>query len=322
MQAPSLKRPLEIGKARNVLYFLYAKCQSSASHCSSFTSLTATSSPSINSCKPNDVCDISEPNALCDISISQAHSPSPIPSVNTYSSHNKEACSSHDSSLINCSSSGKSVNSLWHNRLGHVPFIKMKGISSIPVQFANKQPFLCHICSVARQTRSSFPQKSRTSTNRPFDILHIDIWGLYHESTYNNYKYFVTMVDDYTRSTWTHLMSSKANTLQILMAFVCMVENQFQTSIKTIRSDNGLEFTSNEAKTFYQSKGIIHQRSCPYTPQQNGVVERKHKYLLEIARTLLYQSKLPIRYWGGCLITTTYLINRLPSVSLKGKCPY
>ncbi|XP_015162182.1 uncharacterized protein [Solanum tuberosum] len=108
LQAPSLKRPLEIGKARNGLYFLCAKCQSSASHCSSFTSLTATSSPSINSCNPNYVCDISEPNALCDISVSQAHSPSPIPSVNTCSSHNKEACSFHDSSLINCSSSSKS----------------------------------------------------------------------------------------------------------------------------------------------------------------------------------------------------------------------
>jgi len=131
LQAPSLKRPLKIDRERNRLYFLCTKYQSSESHCSPFISLTATSSSFMNSCKPNDMCDISESDALCDISVSQAHSPSPIPSVNTYSSHNKEACSSHDSSLINCSSSDKSVNSLWHNRLGHVPFIKMKGISSI-----------------------------------------------------------------------------------------------------------------------------------------------------------------------------------------------
>ena len=79
-----------------------------------------------------------------------------------------------------------------------------------------------------------------------------------------------------------------------------MVENQFSTTVKTIRLDNGLEFTSNETTLFFQSKGIIHQKSCPYTPQQNGVVERKHKFILETARALLFQSKLPVKYWSEC----------------------
>jgi len=88
--------------------------------------------------------------------------------------------------------------------------------------------------------------------------MHIDIWGPYHVPTYNNYKYFLTMVDDHSRSTWTHLMSCKSNTLQILQVFVQMVQNQYQTSIKILSSDNGLEFTSHEALAFYQSKGILH----------------------------------------------------------------
>ena len=101
-----------------------------------------------------------------------------------------------------------------------------------------------------------------------------------------------------------------------------LIENQFQTKLKAIRLDNGLEFTSSEVVHFFQTKGIIHQKTCPYTPQQNGVVERKHKYLLETARALLFESKLPLRYWGECVLTATYIINRLPTKLLQNKSPY
>ena len=120
--------------------------------------------------------------------------------------------------------------------------------------------------------------------------------GSYHIRTHDGYHYFLTMVDDYSRSTWTQLLRCKSNDLQTIKAFVSLVEKQFQTKLKTIRSDNGLEFTSSEVVHLFQTKGIIHQKTCPYTPQQNGVVERKHKYLLETVRALLFQSKLPLRY--------------------------
>lgn len=115
---------------------------------------------------------------------------------------------------------------------------------------------------------------------------------------------------------------AKVTALQVIKAFVIFVENQFNTHIQIIRSDNGLEFTNIEANQFFQSKGIIHQKSCPYTPQQNGVVEWKHKYMLETARALLFQSQLPIKYWGECLLTATYIINRLPTTHFKTKCPF
>lgn len=130
------------------------------------------------------------------------------------------------------------------------------------------------------------------------------------------------MVDDYTRSTWIHLLSTKSNTLQVLKSFINMVENQFKTTIKTIRSDNGLEITSKETTQFFITNGIIHQKSCPYTPQQNNVVERKHNHLLQTARALLFQSKLPLEYWGECILITTHLINRLLSNYLKNKYLY
>ena len=124
---------------------------------------------------------------------------------------------------------------------------------------------------MARQSILSFPPKTHTTTSI-FELLHVDIWGPYQTPTHENFKYFITLVDDFSKSTWTHLLSSKNNAFHILKDFVLMVENQFNTTIKTIRSDNGLEFTSNESTLFFQAKEIIHQKSCPYTPQQNEVV--------------------------------------------------
>ncbi|XP_019256390.1 PREDICTED: uncharacterized protein LOC109234787 [Nicotiana attenuata] len=89
------------------------------------------------------------------------------------------------------------------------------------------------------------------------------------------------------------------------------------------QSDNALELgPTASGSIFFSEKGIQHQTSCPHTPQQNGVVERKHRHLLETARALLFQSHLPIRFWGDCVLTATYLINRFPSPLLNHKSPY
>ncbi|XP_075100974.1 uncharacterized protein LOC142176701 [Nicotiana tabacum] len=157
-------------------------------------------------------------------------------------------------SILSHSCAENNVNVLWHNRLGHVPFVKMKNITSIPANFSPKQPFNHTIYSMARQERLLFPQKTST-TNRIFEHLHVDLWASYHVPTHDRYKYFIIMVDDYSRFTWTHLLSSKSNALEILKNFMNLVENQFGVIVKSIKSDNGLEFTSKEATILFQSKG-------------------------------------------------------------------
>jgi len=92
----------------------------------------------------------------------------------------------------------------------------------------------------------------------------------------------LTLVDDFTRITWTYLLSCKGNALSIIKAFISMVITQFHTSVQSFRSDNAFELgTSSEAKSFFSSQGILHHTTIPHTPQQNGVVERKHKHLLK-----------------------------------------
>nr|XP_016511749.1 PREDICTED: uncharacterized protein LOC107828875 [Nicotiana tabacum] len=120
-----------------------------------------------------------------------------------------------------------------------------------------------------------------------------------------------------------HLLGSKNNAFDMLKAFIAMLETHFHTKVQTVRSDNALELGSSlSGSQYFSDKGIVHQTSCPHTPQQNGVVERKHRHLLDTARALLFQSHLPIRFWGDCILTATYLINRFPSPLLSHKSPF
>jgi len=112
-------------------------------------------------------------------------------------------------------------------------------------------------------------------------------------------------------------MVTKDEAIGFIKAFVIMVQTQFSHIVNTIRSDNALEFTKSDiALKFFASNGILHQTSCVQTPQQNGMVERKHKHLLEVSQALLFQSKLPLRFWGDWVLTTTHIVNRLPTLLL------
>ena len=115
------------------------------------------------------------------------------------------------------------------------------------------------------------------------------------------------------------LLKAKSEVRPLIVFFYIMILTQFGTKIKSIRSDNAFEFNFND---FYSSKGIVHQLSCAYTPQQNSVVDRKHQHILATARALQIQSNVPLSFWGDCVLTAVYLINRLPSPFLNHKTPF
>jgi hypothetical protein len=114
-------------------------------------------------------------------------------------------------------------------------------------------------------------------------------------------------------------MKSKSEARPLLISFITMIQTQFHSTIKHIRSDNGQEFYMPD---FYASKGFIHQHSCVETPQQNFVVDRKHQHILNVARSLCFQSNIPMHYWGHCIQTAVYVINRLPYPILSNQSPY
>ncbi|CAM8988557.1 unnamed protein product [Rhodiola kirilowii] len=212
---------------------------------------------------------------------------------------------------------------VWHNRLGHAPLDIVHQLLKHKSPSVNCKTikYQCSVCPLAKQTKLSFPL-SNHNTSTSFELLHSDVWGPFHVATTSGYQYFLTIVDDYTRAVWTFLMRSKSETADIVVDFFAMVNTQFKKSVKMFRSDNGTEFVNNKLMSFFKSKGCLQQSSCPYTPQQNGLVERKHRHILEIARALMFEAGLPKHFWGDSVLTATHIINRLPTPILKGKSPW
>ncbi|KAJ0845011.1 putative RNA-directed DNA polymerase [Helianthus annuus] len=176
--------------------------------------------------------------------------------------------------------------STWHKRLGHpsnskVPYF-LKNVSM------NSKDF-CDSCVKAKFTRLPFPV-STTKTHACFDLIHCDVWGKYRTPSLTRANYFLTIVDDFSRAVWVFLLKHKDEASTYLLYFHKMVQTQFEKNIKRVRCDNGGEFTSNRMLEFYANEGIVLETTCPHTPQQNGVVKRKHRHLLETARALRFEQ--------------------------------
>jgi IS30 family transposase len=117
-------------------------------------------------------------------------------------------------------------------------------------------------------------------------------------------------------------MKNKSEVFTHFQHFVNLIENQYNNKIKILRTDNGTEYINQNFAKFTNSRGIIHQTFFVYTPQQNGVSERKNRLLLEMTRTLLFQNNVPKIFWSEAVLTATYLINQLPSSILNFKSPF
>lgn len=223
-------------------------------------------------------------------------------------------------SFSSCNSISSDSFEKWHSRLGH---IYESGMQIIYKQFPyipcknNMTP--CDICPFSKQKKLPF-SNSITNSAFPFQILHADVWGPFATTSIFGHRYFLTLVDDYSRFTWIILLKNKSETKNFIINFVAYLENQFNTSLKCLKSDNGTEFVT--LTDFLRSKGIIHQRSCIETPQQNGIVERKHQHILNVARSLYFHAHIPLSLWSFCIQHVVHIINRIPSPLLKFKTPY
>lgn len=202
--------------------------------------------------------------------------------------------------------------------MGH---ILAKIVHSLPIECHKKVPDVCDSCYFAKQSRLQFSVTTHESRCL-FDLVYADLWGPYRFKTHRNCSYFLTMVEDKLRTTWIYLLADKVSVPDIIKEYISLIQNQIKVTVKVLRTENGSEFVNKSLHTYLTDLGIIHQTSCMYTPQQNGLVERKHRHLLNCARALRFHSALPLIFWGDYLLTAAYLINRTPTAVLGYKSPY
>ena len=218
---------------------------------------------------------------------------------------------------LSASSSSLHDSFLWHCRLGHPSFVKLK--ETIP--WLTLSEFHCESCELGKHHRSSYPSRTGPPTHRPFDLVHCDVWGPAPHSSHTGGKYYRVFVDDYTRASWTYIMKSRKEVLSRVQHFLLEIISQYATLVKVLRTDNALEFSQKAIEDLCLAHGIVHQTTCPYTSQQNGVAERKHRHLLDMVRTLLLAMRVPQYLWCEAVLTATYLVNRLLSAALGGAIP-
>ncbi|KAD4584957.1 hypothetical protein E3N88_22558 [Mikania micrantha] len=195
---------------------------------------------------------------------------------------------------------------LWHRRLGHVnlknmnQLVKHGLVRGLPMKdFSCDEN--CTACLKGKKHKVSFPSIGDPKSTACLQMLHMDLFGPVKVMSMAKKKYCLVIVDDYSKFVWTFFLHSKE---------------------ECVTSDNGTEFRNHILDEFYLSKGIKRQYSIPRTPEQNGVVERKNRTLIEAARTMLADSGLPLTFWAEAVNTACYVQNRVLVNQRWLKTPY
>ncbi|KAE9565727.1 hypothetical protein PC116_g28540 [Phytophthora cactorum] len=176
-----------------------------------------------------------------------------------------------------------------------------------------KQWELCDGCALGKQTRVSYMKSSPNRAKQVLEVIHSDVCGPMQTSTFSGKRYFVTFTDDKSHFCVVYLLRNKSEVADKFAEFVAMAETQTGKRVKTLRSDNGGEYTSGAMAKFCKDRGIEQKFTPPYTPQLNGVAERMNRTLVECARCMLEHAGLSKSYWGEAVMTATFLRNRCPT---------
>ncbi|GJZ40603.1 putative ribonuclease H-like domain-containing protein [Tanacetum coccineum] len=192
---------------------------------------------------------------------------------------------------------------LWHRRLGHINFKTMNKlvrgnlVRGLPSKiFENDHT--CVACQKGKQHKASCKTKTVSSISQPLQMLHMDLFGLTFVKSIMKKMYCLVVTDDFSRFSWVFFLATKDETSGILKAFITRTENQINHGVKIIRCDNRTKFKNKEMNQFCEMKGIKREFSVARTPQQNRVAKRKNRTLIEAARTMLADSKLPTTFWA------------------------
>ena len=234
-----------------------------------------------------------------------------------------ERCHKHQSvNVVNKESKER----LWHRRYGHLGEQNLQKIAKekLVKRFnydVDKQIGFCETCVGGKHHCSPFIS-STSQTTEVLELVHSDVCGKMREKSLGGGEYFLTFTDDRSRYTWVYILKTKDQVFDCFLTWKALVEKQCKRKLRTLRTDNGGEYTSSKFESYLKDEGIRHERTVPKTPQQNGVAERLNRTLVESARSMLLDANLTKRYWAEAVSTAVYLKNRCPTRAVQGVTPF
>lgn len=187
---------------------------------------------------------------------------------------------------------------VWHNHLAHsnkrvVQFLQQQNLISVTHSSSNN---LCTSCEISKSSKLPFVNVVERAKH-PFSKIHCDLWGPVPISSIQGFCYFVIFVDDFSRICWLYPLKRKSDFRSTFLVFQQMVITQFNVGIKCFQSDEGGEFSDGYFQKYLQDHGILHLSAYVGTPEQNGVVERKHRHVVELGLAFMFAASVPLSYW-------------------------
>jgi hypothetical protein len=171
-------------------------------------------------------------------------------------------------------------------------------------KFRSLKKEVCEPCILAKQTRSCFPKVSESHTNcKPPDLLHMNLCGPMQGKSLGGSRYIVNITDDARRCSIVKFLLERGQAKKAITQVVKQLQRQLGSKVKEIRTDRGRELLNEEMAQFSSEEGIIHELTCPYTPEQNGVAEHLNRTLLEKARAMISDAGLSSKLWAEAVDT-------------------
>ncbi|CAL2228454.1 unnamed protein product [Prunus armeniaca] len=201
--------------------------------------------------------------------------------------------------------------------------VPMKKNRCYPLSFlAENQLLTKPSCQLVKQHINVFPKNQAQRASIPLELVHIDLCGPMRTESVVGNKYFMLIIDDCTRMIWVYFLRNKSKAFNCFKKFKSMTELQSRHKVKCLRSDRGGEFLSYEFVQFCEDHGIQRQLTMAYTPQQNGVVERKNITVVEMAKVMLHEKEIPYFLWAEAVHTSVYILNRCPTKAWNNVTPF
>lgn len=198
---------------------------------------------------------------------------------------------------------------LWHRRLGHTNFETLKKLLNVKMTIDKK----CEICVLGEHSRKPFNEPGKRAS-KILELIHSDVCGPI-TTSFGGMRYFVTFLDDFSRKVFVYPMKSKGEVFSKFVEFKKRYEKETERAIKTLRSDNGGEYVNKTFEQFFAKCGIKHERTAPYSPQQNGMAERLNRSIIEKVRCMLLEAKLGKHFWAEAVCAAADIMNILPNVN-------